>query len=142
MSFLGLPRRATPCDRCGWRYEGFHVCFDASKPCPGEGVIDSHAKKVKKKLTTGHTSEGRSSISRSVTERWDQYREENRARDEEMIELYRSGMSTKDVGLKFDISHQTVLKVLKREEANTGETIVRPRGLNLRHMKEVAGGFN
>ena len=134
MEHVGLPRRDKPCERCGWRYVGFHICFDASKPCPGEGALVPASKKAKKKR--GNSSEVQ-------TERWAAFREQHRERDDQIVSGYQEGLGLRDLAFKYNISHTTVIKVIKRAEAERGETIMRPRGLNYRHVaqKEISGGF-
>lgn len=133
MDFLGLPRRDKPCERCGWRYLGFHVCFDASKPCPGEGILNP----VKNKKTRA------AKASETMTARWEEHREHFRERDAEIVVEYKDGMGLRDIAEKHKMSHTTVIKVIRRAEADSGETIMRPRGHNLRwtSQKEVNGGF-
>lgn len=133
---MALKRRDVPCERCGWQYEGFHVCFDASKPCPGEGVVSTAKKKVKHK-----SQKDSSPSSRSQGRYWNH--EENQERNRLIVELYKEGLGLKDIGKKYDISHQTVLKVINDYEATSGERVMRPRGVNNRWSRqEVAGGFN
>ena len=69
------------------------------------------------------------------------YHEENQRRDAEIVAFYKAGSSLKDVGRKFDLSHTTILKVLRRQEDLLGESIIRSRGLYAPREKEVAGGF-
>jgi hypothetical protein len=134
MEYVGLPRRDQPCSRCGWRYVGFHICFDASMPCPGEGRLTQTSKKAKK--DKGRASEVQ-------TERWATFREQHQERDIQIVSEYQGGTSLRDLAFKHNISHTTVIKIIKRAEEERGETIMRPRGLNYRHVKqkEISGGF-
>lgn len=130
-----LPRRDEPCQRCGWKYVGFHVCFDASKPCPGEGVV-SATKRVKRK-----SNPDSSKSLRPKGRYWNH--EENKERNKLIVALYKEGLGLKEIGKRYDISHQAVLKVINKFEAATGEKVMRPRGVNNRWSRqEVAGGFN
>lgn len=138
MEYVGLPRRDKPCERCGWRYVGFHVCFDASKPCPGEGSLDPTSKKVIKK-----TAPKRVNVSKTLTERWEAHRAQFRERDAAIVSGYEEGFALRELADQFGISHSTVIKAIRRAEVETGKTIMRPRGTNVRwiRQKEVHGGF-
>lgn len=127
-----LPKKPH-CTRCEGPYEGWHVCFDASKRVEGEGLVEVKVSRRKTEVTASSVS---------AQDRWARYREEMRPRDEKIIESYVEGGTLVEVAERFGISHQTVMKILKREEEDTGRTIRRPVGVNRRFQKEVHGGFN
>lgn len=136
-AFLGLEKRDNPCERCGWRYAGFHVCFDASKQIPEEGGT-----KPKKRQRREHITEAqRLALEEGSSERWARHREENRRRDEEIIKKYKQGNGLRSLSREYGIAYQTAMGIIRREEAVTGETIMRPVGRNARFDK-VQGAFS
>lgn len=121
-------RRDGPCERCGWIYEGMHICFDASKRCEGEGVIDP---KPKRRSGTGPSRANRA----AVTGHWEDYRAQNRERDHTLVADYISGEGILDLRKKYGIAHATVVKIIRRAEAETETSIMRSRGHNLRWQR-------
>lgn len=115
---------------------GFHVCFDASKPCPGEGSLAPAPKKGKTAAKKSESPQSR---------RWDAQREHFQERDEQIVTDYKAGMGLRHLAEKNSISHTTVIKIIRRAEEDSGEKIMRPRGANNRWngRKEVkvVGGF-
>lgn len=110
------------CDRCrtsrGW--QGFHVCFDASKPEPNTPV------KEKKPVETT-----RFNMSESQTERRAREREAVRSRDLEIVRTYNEEqVSTSTLRRMFGVSQHTVLRILHEAEEE-GRTVVRARGHTL-----------
>lgn len=143
----GYIKAEAPCERCGWKYKGWHVCFDASKKVPGEGQIDSPRKKSSGSSSLGRTlpertDEHRANISAANLARWERKRELQRPRDLEIIEKYKGGSGLWDLSKEYGIAYKTVIAIIRREEDATGEVIMRPPGHTNAHRKEVSGGFN
>jgi DNA-binding transcriptional regulator LsrR (DeoR family) len=65
-----------------------------------------------------------------MSQRWADYRESNRERDEKIVTRYKEGLSHKDLALEFGISKTTVQKIVK-EAANEGRVTIRPRNYAL-----------
>jgi len=97
--------REIPCAQCGWKFPGFHVCVDLSKPCALEAP-----KPVSKKGT------GRGSNLATLRA---QIREENSERDAEIVARYYSeGISYKDLAKDIGLHHHTVARIVNRAKAN------------------------
>lgn len=112
---------------CGWKFPGFHICVDTSKP-----LDPALVKKLNKGLSANHFSalqDGRSA-------RWERHREENMRRDAEIVKEYKDGSSYKTLAQKYGIAHQTVMGVIKRAAAR-GEVTIHPRGGNFEWKKEL-----
>lgn len=116
--------RETPCERCGWKFKGFHVCVDLSVP------VDP---KVQKKHNDSYahlrTPAWRKHTSTIATERWERYRQDNFERDKRIVEFYAEGMSIRQLALEFKLATQTVRNCILRAQAR-GEVKMRPPGTN------------
>jgi hypothetical protein len=139
----GYIKAKTPCPRCGWKYEGWHVCFDASKKIPGEGVVDPLKKKSGGKATVVYerTEEHRQAISETNKTRWAKIHEKNKERDSAIVAEYKEGTALWPLSKKYGIAYKTVIAVIRRYEEATGEQVMRSPGVNNRH-REARGGFN
>ena len=115
--------REKPCETCGWKYPGFHVCVDLSKPSEAEQRI----RQRKGAQTEDHLQR----LQDGRAERWQQYHQENSARYDAMAEMYKKGRSMRDIAKEFNTSHQTINRILREKEAQ-GLLTIRPRGANLR----------
>lgn len=115
---------AAPCARCGWEWEGFHICFDASKKVEGEytkqqnrsGYVDGKRNKSWNK-----------SLSDAANAHWARVREQNKERDERIVARYREGLSYKALMKEFKLSNSTVINIMHAAR-NRGEVIIRPKG--------------
>ncbi len=134
----GYIRADQPCPRCGWKYKGWHVCFDASKKVPGEGQLTLPEPQ---KVDGRSTPDRKSRASRSQAERWERKREENRPRDEAIVQSYKDGATLRALESSYSLSFKTVMSIIKRHEEETGETVMREPGRKKRE-KETHGGFN
>ena len=101
--------RDQPCAQCGWKFPGFHVCVDLSKPCAEEGQI-----KVKKVAKT-----------KPAASNWRERRASHAERDKEMIEKYGLGSSYRDLAEEYGISKRTVMRVMHKADER-GEVTIRP----------------
>lgn len=126
-SMLGQPRLDKPCERCGWRWQGFHICFDASKPVRGE----------RRAKNPGGTSSEKSSNSDSkLTDRQRLYRDKTRERDAQILDSYKDGYAMRDLVKMYKAGYQTVINIIRAAEAETGEKIMRPRGSTNQNTKK------
>jgi transposase-like protein len=123
-AFLGLPKRNDPCGRCGWVYEGFHICFDASKPEPGRQQVESPGGNAPTKSST------KVSKRTSAPRRYGAVRARRRdvSKDPHIIKAYKEGLGMRDIAKTFRVGYQTVKNIISAEEKRTGEKIMRPRG--------------
>lgn len=110
------------CDRCRWPFPGFHICVDLSTPEP----------KLNRANRFGPVTDAwRTTSSLSMTERWAQKREEERPRDDALVQRYKEGgIGIKGLGVEFGISSTTALAILKRYEI-AGLVEMRKRGQNI-----------
>lgn len=119
---------ATPC-KCGWRYPGFHICVDLSRPIPREiaikhGIIPDPEKKKKK---IQRSEDHMAAINDGRAARWQRHREETAERDLQILDEYKNGMGFRQISIKHGMGYGTVVKVMKRF-ANEGLVDIRPRG--------------
>lgn len=98
------------CERCGWKFPGFHVCVDLSEPHSFEGQISPPVKR-----------------SESTVNRYSADRVLNAERDSKIVINYIHGHSSSAIAEKFSIPTHTVLRILHRAEAE-GFLTLRPRG--------------
>jgi hypothetical protein len=120
--------RDVPCERCGWKYEGFHVCVDLSAPVDPK-VLAKHTQRYK------HSSEMRDRLSNAASIRWARHREDMAERDSRVVERYKEdNASMRDLAGEFGIDFQTVRNILHRAAAR-GECEIRPPGVNARFKK-------
>jgi DNA invertase Pin-like site-specific DNA recombinase len=106
----------TPCERCGWEWEGFHICFDASKPEPG--------KEKKERSVTW-----REALSNAAVVRWEEHHEANIQRDLDIVERYKQGASYSILEKEFSISRGTLMRVMHKAQ-NEGRVVIRPQGMS------------
>jgi DNA invertase Pin-like site-specific DNA recombinase len=108
---------------CGWKFPGFHICVDLSRPCPGEFQM--------KKPKGRYRSEGAATAYEKNLEEGRKRREQREAaaivRDKAIIERYKENVSYKQLCEEFNISHATVAKAVK-QAAERGEITPRPKG--------------
>lgn len=124
--------RDQPCERCGWRYPGFHVCVDLSKP------IDPRImKKHTDRYAAVRTAEHRRKLSEGAYERWERHREEMAPRDAKIVAAYKDGMTYRELAIEFHLAQQTIMGIIHRAAEN-GEVQVRPRGKNIRWSRREA----
>lgn len=126
--------REQPCERCGWKFPGFHVCVDLSQPVAPD-VLKKHipdrprrnpgmTKIVRTEEHLQHLADGRN-------HRWERHWEETRERDVELVRRYMDGLGFRPLAIEYGISYQTARAIVKRAVAR-GEATIRPAGTNLR----------
>jgi DNA-binding NarL/FixJ family response regulator len=118
--------RDTPCETCGWKYPGFHICVDLSKPV--ENRIQNKHNAMQRQTVS---SEQKKRLADGLTERWRKHRMDTRDRDRKIVEAYKSGMGMNAISREFGPAYQTVRLILHRA-ADRGEITVRAQGANLR----------
>ena len=117
-AYDGNPRRDKPCERCGWRWEGFHVCFDRSVKVEGEGVPKPVSVARHRNGNTKERSDAaREMASEAAKLRWERYHESMRPRDSKIEEMYRQGYSYSQMRERFNMSADALLQVVKRAAA-------------------------
>lgn len=124
-----------PCARCGWKYPGDHVCIDMSTPELRRAAQRVVVERVyKKRVYTAPKSEAQLEQARSnLSEHWAAIRAENAPRDAKLVDRYNEGgIGQKQLSREFGIAQSTVGNILRRAQ-DRGETIIRGRGLNIRH---------
>lgn len=115
-------QRDTPC-KCGWKFHGFHICVDLTGDEP-KPRIQSRKKLARSQSHLDALNSGRA-------DRWARHYEENRERDEKIIERYAAGgIGTSKIAQEFGMARSSVLKVLKRAQ-DQGLVKVRARGTTL-----------
>lgn len=124
-----MKMRDVPCKQCGWRYPGFHVCVDLSKPIDTK-ISNRHIQAHNQKISQSHLD----ALQRGKTERWERHRDETANRDAKIVALYRAGDGMKPLAKDFSIAFQTIRGILKRAE-DRGEVTIRPRGYNGQHKE-------
>lgn len=142
-SMLGLPRLDEPCQRCNWKYEGYHVCFDASTEYSGEGFVEFPEGKPAKRPRAKATGSNNSRLD-AANEGYQAYIDKRRAhnapRDLLIIETYKSGKGLRETAAEFGVGYQTVVNLIKNLEHVSGEKIMRSRNSYSR-AKEVNDGM-
>lgn len=109
MGYKGKLACETRCGRCDAEFGNvFHICLD--KNDPSFKVV--HPVKKSKDGSFGHTEAGRQAISEAAQARWAKHREDNRERDEAIIDYYKSGRTLKEVRKKFRIGQDQASKLL------------------------------
>ena len=123
--------REDPC-QCGWRFEGFHICVDLSKPEPKLPKIKRQP--VKKKPVRDRrsdaiksTPEWRNNISKAMKEYFEKERVKNKDRDDNIVRFYIEGDTVKELSELFCMRRQTILKILHRAR-DEGRVTMRPSG--------------
>ena len=114
--------RDTPCERCGWKYPGFHICVDLSRPLD-PAIAKKHRPQpshIRSEALIQMLQDGRA-------KRWERHREEMAERDAEIVRLYKTGLGFRVLAAQFGIAYQTARNVIRRAEAN-GEVVVRDPG--------------
>lgn len=117
-------QRDTPC-KCGWKFLSFHICVDLSNDKPG--AIFPKCKKTKKST---HPL-ANPNLQQSQAERWERHHEQNRVRDEKIVERYKQGgVGCTVIAKEFNMARSSVLKVLHRAQEE-GLVDIRRRGYTL-----------
>lgn len=107
----------SPCERCGWKFPGFHICVDLGTPEP---KIEKKVKKSGKK---------RSNL--TMEEYWDKRRKDDIPRNDALAAIYmEGGIGLVGLSEQFGISHATVSKIL-RQYADAGILEIRKPGKTL-----------
>lgn len=126
--------RDTPC-HCGWKFLGFHICVDLAAP----NVSSMPKPKVKHRRYSGSATAAKLGALETAREaRWDAHHEANKDRDEAIVRRYRDDVvGLKKIAGEFGIGYETAMNVIRRHESATGETVMRGRGTNVRHMSRA-----
>lgn len=111
---------------CGWKYPGFHICIDLSKPLDPQIIH-------KLKITPSHQR----SLEEGRAARWERHRDEMFKRDQKIVQRYKEGASYKTLAEEFGIANATVMGIIHRAK-DRGEVEIHPVGGNLRWRKESA----
>lgn len=118
--------RDTPCERCGWKFPGFHVCVDTSTPVDPQ--IQMKHNKGAGMISAAHLE--RLQLGRES--RWHRHREETMERDKNIVERYKEGdISLKELSRDTGLAFQTVRNIVQRA-VERGEVEMRARGQNVR----------
>lgn len=136
---LGLPKRDEPCGRCGWRYVGFHICFDASKPEPNiRGTKSSGGDNSINSRTKATSPEDRSAkLAEQSNAYWEAQREKMRPRNDKILGSYKEGKGLREVASLYGVAYQTVVNIIKQAEEDMGMEIMRRRGVTNKSLKGV-----
>lgn len=111
-----------PCQTPGCTYDRFHACI-FGKPDLFPQILGQRARKNERSVNWF------SAVAAAQFDRWERHRADHKLRDEAMVELYRTGVSIREVATKFGVGKATAQAVLKRA-ANSGEIKMRRRGGN------------
>lgn len=125
-----------PSCRCGWKFAGFHICVDLTKPCPEEGLLSlspAERRSDSVKFASGMVEDG------CITEKaWDaidkvQSRRatRDRDRDEKILLMYGEGkIGLRRLAEDLDLGYDLVRRVV-HNASEAGVLTIRVRGLNL-----------
>lgn len=123
--YTGSRRRETPCERCGWEYEGFHICFDKGKKVEGEGKLPAKARH--RNGNPGPKSEAAIENMRdAANRRWEAQRRLNAPRDAEIVQKYKEGASYATLAAEYDVSNDTIVRIMHRAR-DEGKVTIRAR---------------
>lgn len=124
--------KAPLCERCGWRYGGFHICVDLSTPEP------KLLEKVDGRVGPMSETQKRN-ISNAQQARLVVLAAKNRPRNEKIILRYRDQkIGTKQLSEEFELSRTSIVKILRQAEGE-GRLTIRRRGVNIRFEGEYEG---
>lgn len=124
--------RDDPCEKCGWKFLGFHVCVDKSIP-----LDPKIAKKYGLGRKTGPLSFAQEeALAAARNARWERHYAENAERNQKIVDRYKEQVGYRELAAEFGLSYQTVSSIIHRA-AKVGDVEIRPRGANLRWRKEA-----
>lgn len=108
--------RAEPCGKCGWKYEGFHVCVNLSEP-DMKKVGPTKVTRARKK-SESNSSEDRLSAARLKDH---QFKERNK----EIVRLYVVEQKTmREIAKEMLLDDATVMNILHQAK-DRGEITIR-----------------
>lgn len=108
--------RANPCEKCGWKYPGSHICVNLSEPMMKQ-VGPTATKRVRKKAESDDSEGGVS----NMRLRDAQFRERNK----QIVKLYAVEQKTmRDIAKQLLIDDSTVMNVLHAAKER-GEITIR-----------------
>jgi DNA-binding CsgD family transcriptional regulator len=107
--------RDNPCERCGWKFPGFHVCVDLSTPEPATKA--THPDMTPSQLE---------SLNQARLSRWERHRLATADRDKKIVEMYKDGKTLKEISEEIELAYPSVNKIVTRA-AERGEVRKRKR---------------
>lgn len=114
-----------PC-KCGWKYEGFHICVDLTQPEPVRKVKVRKPRARLAHQAAKSSPEWRAKLSAAALRHQAEIRERNKSRDEDIIRLYSDEyMTIREVAAVIGINYATVTGVLSRAQ-EAGLVVIRP----------------
>lgn len=116
---------SAPCQTCGWKFPGFHICVDPKSP------LDPHVARKHGIALKGGAAAAFAEMDDVQKRRLDEYKAGLNERDIQMIDLYVGGLGMKKICAELGAGLATVMRVLKRAQ-EAGVVTIRPRGLNNR----------
>lgn len=96
----------TKCETCSTWHGGFHLCLGRKVDVVAEQYEALHGR-----INKLHVSGGKAA---GAKERWARHWEENRERDQKILEMYNSGSSLQTVGDHFGLHKPTVKSIVIR----------------------------
>lgn len=118
--------REKPCERCGWKFPGFHICVDLSAPCAQENQLHPPRPKATRSYPNGLSEAHVTALNEGRTQRWLKHRAKHSERDAQIVQRYKDGLSFPALAKEFDIAYQTARGVIHRA-AEEGLVVVRPK---------------
>lgn len=117
--------RKKPCQTPGCHWPNWHVCLVGKRDTTNEVLAaQDQRKKTISKTKVQQLADGRAA-------RWEQYREENRGRDEKVIARYKEGgVGIGKIANEVGLSYQTVRTIITKAAAR-GEVTMRKQGLTV-----------
>lgn len=99
--------------KCGWKFPGFHVCVDLSRPDPKILGVNHFPKGTKERPNM--TASTRLALSEAAQRRAAREREANAPRDARIVERYNEGdISVAETARMFEISRNNAAEILRR----------------------------